>query len=96
MDIPKYSFETLSYSTITEYRLPIVKGEPKADTSLRDDECIPLKENIKKYVEREILAHEIFTPKNKPNFWLNRVRSFLVKGTLVKKREKILISAILS
>jgi type I restriction enzyme M protein len=32
-------------------------GKPKADSSLRDTENIPLKENIKKYLEREVLPH---------------------------------------
>lgn len=33
------------------------KGRPKPDTSLRDSENIPLKENIQAYIEREVLPH---------------------------------------
>lgn len=32
-------------------------GKPKADSSLRDTENIPLKEDIQKYMEREVLPH---------------------------------------
>ena len=32
-------------------------GNPKADSSLRDTENIPLKEDIKKYMKREVLPH---------------------------------------
>lgn len=33
------------------------KGNPKPDTSLRDTENIPLKDDIQKYFEREVLPH---------------------------------------
>lgn len=33
------------------------KGKPKPDTSLRDTENIPLKEDIQAYMEREVLPH---------------------------------------
>ncbi|MCH8903128.1 MAG: SAM-dependent DNA methyltransferase [Bacteroidetes bacterium] len=33
------------------------EGNPKADSNLRDTENIPLKENIQKYIEREVLPH---------------------------------------
>jgi type I restriction enzyme M protein len=33
------------------------KGNPKADSSLRDSENIPLKEDIQEYFEREVLPH---------------------------------------
>ena len=33
------------------------KGNPKADSSLRDTENIPLKEDIQEYMEREVLPH---------------------------------------
>lgn len=33
------------------------KGNPKADSSLRDTENIPLKEDIQAYMEREVLPH---------------------------------------
>jgi type I restriction enzyme M protein len=32
-------------------------GKPKADSSLRDTENIPLKEDVKAYIEREVLPH---------------------------------------
>jgi len=33
------------------------QGKPKADSSLRDTENIPLKENIQAYIQREVLPH---------------------------------------
>jgi type I restriction enzyme M protein len=33
------------------------KGKPKPDTSLRDNESIPLKEDIQEYFKREVLPH---------------------------------------
>lgn len=33
------------------------KGQPKPDTNLRDYENVPLKEDIRKYFEREVLPH---------------------------------------
>ena len=33
------------------------KGNPKPDSSLRDTENIPLKENIEEYISREVLPH---------------------------------------
>ncbi|MEX2364830.1 MAG: N-6 DNA methylase, partial [Balneolaceae bacterium] len=41
------------------------KGEPKPDTSLRDFERIPLKEDIEDYFEREVLPHV-------PEAWMDR------------------------
>ena len=33
------------------------KGNPEPDTSLRDNENVPLKEDIREYFEREVLPH---------------------------------------
>ena len=41
------------------------KGNPKPDTSLRDYEKIPLKDNIDAYFEREVLPHM-------PDAWMDR------------------------
>jgi type I restriction enzyme M protein len=41
------------------------KGNPKPDTSLRDNEIIPLKENIDDYFQREVLPHV-------PDAWMDR------------------------
>ena len=40
-------------------------GSPKADTSLRDYERIPLQDNIDEYFEREVKPHL-------PNAWMER------------------------
>ena len=42
--------------------------KPKADSSLRDTENIPLKENIKSYMEREVLPHV-------PNAWIDESKT---------------------
>jgi type I restriction enzyme M protein len=41
------------------------KGNPKADSSLRDNESIPLTENIEEYFKREVLPHV-------PDAWMDR------------------------
>ena len=41
------------------------KGNPKPDTSLRDYEKIPLKDNIDEYFAREVLPHV-------PDAWMDR------------------------
>jgi type I restriction enzyme M protein len=41
------------------------KSNPKADTSLRETESIPLNENIEEYFKREVLPHE-------PDAWMDR------------------------
>ncbi len=43
-------------------------GKPKADSSLRDTENIPLKENIKDYMKREVLPHV-------PDAWIDESKS---------------------
>ena len=45
--------------------LILKKGKPTADTSLRDTEDIPLKENIQEYFEREVLPFN-------PDAWMDR------------------------
>lgn len=44
-------------------------GKPKADSSLRDTENIPLKENIHDYIKREVLPHvpDAWVDENKTN-----------------------------
>jgi type I restriction enzyme M protein len=44
------------------------KGAPKADASLRDTENIPLKEDVKKYFEREVLPHM-------PDAWMDESKT---------------------
>ena len=34
-------------------------GNPEPDSSLRDTECVPLKENVEDYFRREVLPHAI-------------------------------------
>lgn len=43
-------------------------GKPKADSSLRDTENIPLKEDIKKYMKREVLPHV-------PDAWIDESKT---------------------
>lgn len=43
-------------------------GKPKADSSLRDTENIPLKEDIQTYMEREVLPHV-------PDAWVNESKT---------------------
>lgn len=46
------------YAKVTVERLERDKnGKPKADSSLRDTENIPLKEDIHTYMKREVLPH---------------------------------------
>ena len=56
------------------------KGNPKPDTSLRDNEDVPLKEDIEKYFEREVLPHVpdawIDHNKNKVGYEINFTRYF--------------------
>jgi type I restriction enzyme M protein len=44
------------------------KGKPKADTSLRDNEDVPLKESIDEYFKREVLPHV-------PNAWIDHSKT---------------------
>jgi type I restriction enzyme M protein len=44
------------------------KGQPKADSSLRDTENVPHKEDIKTYFEREVLPHA-------PDAWIDQKKS---------------------
>jgi type I restriction enzyme M protein len=43
-------------------------GKPKADSSLRDTENIPLKEDIQAYIQREVLPHV-------PDAWLDEAKT---------------------
>lgn len=44
------------------------KGNPKADASLRDNEDVPLKENIEAYFKREVLPHV-------PDAWIDHTKT---------------------
>jgi len=44
------------------------KGKPKADTSLRDTENIPLREDVQEYFEREVLPHV-------PDAWIDESKT---------------------
>jgi type I restriction enzyme M protein len=44
------------------------KGKPKADSSLRDTENVPLKEDIQKYFEREVKPHV-------PDAWIDEAKT---------------------
>lgn len=47
------------------------KGNPEPDIALRDNENVPLKEDIKKYFKREVLPHV-------PDAWIDEIKT--VKG----------------
>jgi type I restriction enzyme M protein len=44
------------------------KGSPKADSTLRDNENVPLKENIEEYFKREVLPHV-------PDAWIDHSKT---------------------
>ena len=48
---------TVERPLIEDGKVVMSKGKPKPDTSLRDNENIPLKENIQEYFKREVLPH---------------------------------------
>ena len=48
---------TVERPLIEEGKVVMSKGKPKPDTSLRDNENIPLKEDIQVYFKREVLPH---------------------------------------
>lgn len=53
-----YSKVTVERPEIKEGKVVLDKnGKPKADSSLRDTENIPLKEDIQAYIKREVLPH---------------------------------------
>lgn len=69
--------EDFGYTTITIERperdakgkvVKDKKGEPKADSSLRDTENVSLKEDIQAYFEREVLPHA-------PDAWIDEKKS---------------------
>ena len=43
-------------------------GKPKSDSDLRDTENVPLKEDIKKYFEREVLPYN-------PDAWIDETKT---------------------
>ena len=44
------------------------KGKPKPDSSLRDNEDVPLKEDIEAYFQREVIPHV-------PDAWIDHSKS---------------------
>jgi type I restriction enzyme M protein len=48
---------TVERPLIEEGKVVMSKGKPKPDTSLRDNENIPLKEDVNEYFKREVLPH---------------------------------------
>ena len=48
---------TVERPLIEDGKVVMSKGKPKPDTSLRDNENIPLKEDIQEYFKREVLPH---------------------------------------
>lgn len=48
---------TVERPLIEDGKVVISKGKPKPDTALRDNENIPLKEDIHEYFKREVLPH---------------------------------------
>jgi len=53
-----YSRITVERPLLDEKGKPVLKkGQPQADSSLRDFENVPLKENIADYFKREVLPH---------------------------------------
>lgn len=48
---------TVERPLIEDGKVVMSKGKPKPDTALRDNENIPLKEDIQKYFKREVLPH---------------------------------------
>ena len=49
-------------------KVVLKKGKPVADTSLRDTENVPLKENIDKYFKREVLPYA-------PDAWIDKTKT---------------------
>jgi len=48
---------TVERPLVEDDKVVLSKGKPKPDTSLRDNENIPLKEDIQEYFKREVLPH---------------------------------------
>ena len=72
-----FDTEDFGYTTITVERperdpkgkvVTDKKGKPKPDSSLRDTENVPLKEDIQAYFEREVLPHT-------PDAWIDEKKS---------------------
>jgi len=85
---PLFDNEDLGYTRITVER-PLIengkivkdkKGNPKPDPKLRDNEDVPLKEDIEEYFKREVLPHVpdawIEHSKNKVGYEINFTRYF--------------------
>lgn len=62
--VKKSIFKALSEQDDTAEVCVDKKGNPEADSSLRDTETVPLNENINEYFEREVKPHV-------PDAWIN-------------------------
>ena len=69
--IQKVILKTLSERDETADICLDKKGDPEPDTALRDNENVPLKEDIGEYFEREVLPHV-------PDAWIDKSKT--VKG----------------
>jgi type I restriction enzyme M protein len=67
---PKVAKEMLKALTVRDEDAPIVMGQkgPEPDPDLRDTEDVPLKEDVKKYVEREVRPYV-------PDAWIDESRT---------------------
>lgn len=57
---PKNTKALIDHFSVDDEKSEVVvdsKGNPKPDSSLRDQESVPLEEDIQKYFEREVLPH---------------------------------------
>lgn len=50
-------------------------GKPKPDASLRDNEDVPLKENIEEYFKREVLPHVPDLPDGQAGSWIDETKT---------------------
>ena len=64
----KAVLEALSEKDETAEICRDVKGNPEADSDLRDTENVPLKENIEEYFKREVLPHV-------PDAWIDHSKT---------------------
>lgn len=65
----KYSKVVVERPELDEYGNPVLKkGKPQADTKKRDSETIPWKENIQKYMEKNVLPYA-------PDAWIDEKKT---------------------
>jgi type I restriction enzyme M protein len=55
--------------------VPDKKGKVKADASLRDNEDVPLKDNIEEYFKREVLPHVPDLPDGQAGAWIDQSKT---------------------